>query len=104
VPPTIVATRQRRQPLNLRILSAPNVVNGNRHPSPLVASSRSGVRFPLAPQRLSRSGHAGHNVAIGHWLGAPTNRLADCGLISTNAAAVRAQELSNRPTDDDHEH
>ena len=32
------------------------------------------------------------------------DRLADCGLISINAAAVRAQELTDRPTDDDHEH
>ena len=39
-----------------------------------------------------------------HWLGALEDRLVDCGSILTDAATVRAQELANRPTDNDQEH
>jgi nitrile hydratase accessory protein len=39
-----------------------------------------------------------------HWLGGLEDRLADCGSIVADAATVHAQELSDRPTDNDHEH
>jgi hypothetical protein len=38
------------------------------------------------------------------WLGALQGRLADRGSILADAATVRAHELSDRPTDTQHEH
>jgi hypothetical protein len=37
-------------------------------------------------------------------LGALEDRRADCGSILANTATVRAQQMSNRATDNDHEH
>ena len=57
----------------------------------------------IAPWKAPRICDAGWPY-YQNWLGALGDRLADCGLILTDAATVRALELSSHPTASDHEH
>jgi hypothetical protein len=57
----------------------------------------------IAPRKAPRICDAGW-PDYQNWLGALEDRLAAGGLILTDAATVRAQEVSSRPTGNDQEH
>ena len=78
--------------LHIRRCSEPVYAGSVRGSNPLSSTTFEQVRA-YGPHRPYR-----------HWLGALEDKLADCGLMLTDAATVRAQELSTRATDIDHEH
>ena len=73
-------------------------------PAPTGRASNGQGSIPQSSTKFEQVRAYGPHCRYRHWLGSPANRLADCGLILTDAADVCAQELSNRPTDTDHEH
>jgi hypothetical protein len=91
----------------------PNPCRHARGVTTVVSQARTAAMTPTRDNERPRSTHCWRHRSFGkrrphhpyqHLLGVLADKLADCGLSPTDAATVRAQELSNRPTDDDHEH